>query len=149
MTCCFSSGGKVRRRILRFCRSFQRLPKRCKCHNLQLLIYLFVQAARITVTVDGGTQRWLEYLKDQGIDPLNGEHKRYVPNLITGDMDSCPSSVIEKLGSIGSTVVETPDQNYTDYTKALLQVASYTRTRNINVIFWILVIISLKLICCI
>lgn len=105
-----------------------------------------MRAARITVTVDGGTQRWLEYLKDQGIDPLNSEHRRYVPDLITGDMDSCPPSMIEKLGNIGSTIVETPDQNYTDYTKALLQVAHYTRTRNINVILRILVIIPLKLI---
>ncbi|XP_071650716.1 thiamine pyrophosphokinase 1 [Temnothorax longispinosus] len=90
----------------------------------------FWRKARVTVTVDGGTQRWLKYLEEQGIDVLNDE--RYVPNLITGDMDSCPLSLIQKLRSIGSTVIETPDQNHTDYTKALLQVAHYARTRNIN-----------------
>lgn len=105
---------------------------------------IFMQAARITVTVDGGTQRWLKYLEEYGIDALNGEHKRYVPDLITGDMDSCPSSMIEKLERKGSTVVETPDQNYTDYTKALLQVAHYARTRNINVILQFLVVALLK-----
>jgi len=101
-----------------------------------------MQAARVTVTVDGGTQRWLKYLEEQGIDVLNGEHERYVPDLITGDMDSCSPSMIEKLENIGSTIVKTPDQNYTDYTKALLQVASYTKTRNINVILWIFVATS-------
>jgi len=100
-------------------------------------MYLFMQAARVTVTVDGGTQRWLKYLEEQGIDVLNGEHKRYVPDLITGDMDSSLPSMIKKLGSIGSTIIKTPDQNYTDYTKALLQVAHYTKTRNINVILQI------------
>lgn len=105
-----------------------------------------MQAARITVTVDGGTERWLKYLEEQGIDPLSGEHDRYVPDLITGDMDSCSPSVIEKLGSIGSTVVKTPDQNDTDYTKALLQVAYYAKTRNINVILQILVVASLILV---
>lgn len=104
---------------------------------------IFMRAARVTVTVDGGTQRWLKYLEEHGIDVLN-EHKRYVPDLITGDMDSCPPSIIEKLGSVGSIVVKTPDQNYTDYTKALLQVAHYIRTRNINVILQILVVVLSK-----
>lgn len=89
--------------------------------------------------MDGGTQRWLKYLEEHGIDVLNDKHKGYVPDLITGDMDSCPPSVIEKLGNIGSIIVETPDQNHTDYTKALLQVAHYARTHNINVIFQILI----------
>jgi len=119
---------------------FLQMMKTCKQHCQ--FMYLFMQAARVTVTVDGGTQRWLKYLEEQGIDVLNGEHERYVPDLITGDMDSSSPSIIEKLGNIGSTIVKTPDQNYTDYTKALLQVANYTKTRNINVILWIFVATS-------
>ncbi|XP_029162446.1 thiamin pyrophosphokinase 1 [Nylanderia fulva] len=92
----------------------------------------FWQKAQITVTVDGGTHRWLKYLEEYGIDVLSDEHRKYIPNLITGDMDSCSPAIIEKLGHIGSTVVETPNQNHTDYTKALLQVAHYAKTRNIN-----------------
>lgn len=99
-----------------------------------------LQLAQITVTVDGGTHRWLKYLEEHGIDMLNDEHRQYIPDLITGDMDSCSPTVIEKLGSIGSTVVETPNQNHTDFTKALLQVAHYAKMRNINVI--------LKICCC-
>lgn len=95
---------------------------------------IIFQLAQITVTVDGGTQRWLKYLEEHRIDLFNDEHKQYVPDLITGDMDSCPADTIEKLKNIGTTVVETPDQNHTDYTKALLQVALYANMRNINVI---------------
>lgn len=84
--------------------------------------------------MDGGTHRWIEYLKEQGIKLLSGEHRQYVPDLITGDMDSCSPMVIEKLESIGSTIIETPDQSQTDYTKALLQVAQYAKKKNINVI---------------
>ena len=98
-------------------------------------MYLFVQTARITVTVDGGTQRWLKYLEEQGINALNIEHKHYVPDLITGDMDSCLPYIVEKFKSIGSTVIKTPDQDNTDCTKALLEVAHYAKTHNINVIF--------------
>lgn len=91
--------------------------------------------------MDGGTQSWLRYLEDQGINPLNGGYEHYVPHLITGDMDSCPPSVINKLERKGSTVIITSDQDQTDYTKALLQVAHYTRTHNIYVILQIFIII--------
>lgn len=94
--------------------------------------------------MDGGTLKWLKYLEEQGIKLLNGEHKQYVPDLITGDMDSCSSIVIEKLRSIGSTIIETPDQSYTDYTKALLQVAQYAKRKSIDVILKICCIATLK-----
>ena len=97
-------------------------------------MYLFAQAARITITVYGGTQRWLKHLEEQGINALNTEHKHYAPDLITGDMDSCPPYIIEKFESIGSIVIKTPDQDNTDYTKALLEVAHYAKMHNINVI---------------
>lgn len=95
---------------------------------------IILRLAQITVTVDGGSHRWLKYLEEHGIDILSDEHRQYIPNLITGDMDSCSSSVIEKLENIGSLVIKTPDQNHTDYTKALLQVAQNAKMRNINVI---------------
>lgn len=59
----------------------------------------------------------------------------YVPNLVTGDMDSCSSLVREKLKSLGSIIIETPDQNQTDYTKALLQLEQYAKENDRNVIF--------------
>lgn len=84
--------------------------------------------------MDGGTNRWLKYLEEIGIDVLHDEYRKYVPDLITGDMDSCSETTIRKLKSLGSTVIETLDQNHTDFTKALVQVEQYVRSKNINVI---------------
>lgn len=88
--------------------------------------------AQINVTVDGGTYKWLCYLKEQGIDLLNENHNEYVPNLITGDMDSCSPIILEKLKNMGSIVIETPDQDHTDYAKALFQLGQYVKMKNIK-----------------
>ncbi|CAL7935728.1 unnamed protein product [Xylocopa violacea] len=96
-----------------------------------MLLHIW-KKSQINLTVDGGTYRWLHYLKSQGVDLLSGQYSEYVPNLITGDMDSCPPSILEKLKSMGSIVVETPDQDHTDYTKALLQLEQYIRKDNIK-----------------
>ncbi|KAG7211592.1 hypothetical protein KM043_010848 [Ampulex compressa] len=88
--------------------------------------------AQVTITVDGGTTRWMKYLDDCGIDLSNEEYKMYIPNIITGDLDSCPATVIEKLRTFGSMVIETPDQSATDYTKALKELGEYMKKNNIN-----------------
>nr|XP_034185523.1 uncharacterized protein LOC117606756 isoform X2 [Osmia lignaria] len=90
------------------------------------------EKAQINVTVDGGTHAWLHYLEEQGIDVFNGKHNEYIPNLITGDMDSCSPLILERLQSIGSRVIETINQDYTDYTKALIQLGQYAQKENIN-----------------
>ncbi|XP_033311747.1 uncharacterized protein LOC117211692 isoform X1 [Bombus bifarius] len=88
--------------------------------------------AQVNVTVDGGTYRWLHYLEEQGIDLLNEDNTEYVPNLITGDMDSCSPLILEKLKSMGSMIIKTPDQDHTDYTKALLQLGQYAKKEDIE-----------------
>ncbi|KAM0729600.1 Thiamine pyrophosphokinase 1 [Formica fusca] len=114
------------------CCNYAVIVLNCPIYWKHEIMLPFWQKAQITVTVDGGTHRWLKYLEEHGIDILSDEHRQYIPNLITGDMDSCSSSVIEKLENIGSLVIKTPDQNHTDYTKALLQVAQNAKMRNIN-----------------
>ncbi|KYM98716.1 Thiamin pyrophosphokinase 1 [Cyphomyrmex costatus] len=98
-------------------------------HNI---LFPFWRKARITVTVDGGTQEWMKYVKQEIKNPLDPRFELYVPTLITGDMDSCPSFIIEKFKFFGSTVIETPDQDKTDYTKALMEVIHYAKLHNIN-----------------
>ncbi|XP_076246261.1 thiamine pyrophosphokinase 1-like isoform X2 [Calliopsis andreniformis] len=71
-------------------------------HDTLLRIW---QNAKINVTVDGGTHMWLQYLEGQ---------------------------VLEKLRSMGSTIIETPDQDQTDYTKALLELQHYSKEKNRN-----------------
>lgn len=90
------------------------------------------EKAQITVTVDGGTHRWLNYLNQEEIDVFNENNTKYVPNLITGDMDSCSPYILQKLKSIGSKIIFTPDQMYTDYTKALVQLDLYTKAEGKN-----------------
>ncbi|KAL2716942.1 thiamine pyrophosphokinase 1 [Vespula squamosa] len=101
----------------------------CLKHNLMLPLW---EKAQVTITVDGGTNRWLNYLKEQGIDLLNGNYSKYVPTFITGDMDSSSPYIVHRVQDIGSKIIITPDQMFTDYTKALIQLDLYTKKENIN-----------------
>lgn len=98
------------------------------------LIKSVCYSAQVNVTVDGGTCKWLRYLEEQGIDLLNENHTEYVPNLITGDMDSCSPLILEKLRSMGAMIIKTPDQDHTDYTKALFELGKYVRKKNVKVL---------------
>ncbi|XP_026670516.1 thiamin pyrophosphokinase 1 isoform X2 [Ceratina calcarata] len=84
------------------------------------------------VTVDGGTCRWVDYLEKQEIDVFDGHHEECIPHLISGDMDSCQSSVLDKFKDMGSIIIRTPNQDRTDYTKALVELKLYTKKKNIE-----------------
>nr|XP_046465773.1 thiamin pyrophosphokinase 1 isoform X1 [Neodiprion pinetum] len=88
--------------------------------------------ARATVTVDGGTDQWIMYLGSRGESVMNGQNKEFLPDLITGDMDSISPATLHKLQRLGVHVINTPDQDATDYTKALLQLGVYTTANKIN-----------------
>ncbi len=69
--------------------------------------------AQIKVTVDGGTNRWIEWLQKHSLaDELEP------PTYITGDLDSCRLESIEFF-SKSTEVVKTLDQDHTDFTKCL------------------------------
>ena len=44
-----------------------------------------------------------------------------MPDLITGDFDSADMSHVEHFRGLGATVASTPDQEHTDFTKALIE----------------------------
>ena len=46
---------------------------------------------------------------------------KQVPDLITGDFDSAETSHVEHFKGLGTTVAITPDQDHTDFTKALIE----------------------------
>jgi thiamine pyrophosphokinase len=56
-----------------------------------------------------------------------------IPDLITGDLDSVNPKSVENLAKLGAKVVRTPDQNETDFTKALKQTVIWLDERNITV----------------
>jgi thiamine pyrophosphokinase len=69
--------------------------------------------AAIRITVDGGTNKWLDWIKKHNL-----EDKLGAPHLITGDLDSIANETIEYF-SEKSKVIETLDQDETDFTKSL------------------------------
>ena len=71
--------------------------------------------ASFRICVDGGTNQLYELSLNNlasGLSP---------PHLITGDFDSIQEPVKEYYVKKGSKVIQTLDQNYTDFTKALME----------------------------
>jgi len=70
---------------------------------------------------------------------FHGNIQPEAPDLITGDFDSVRSEDIKHYQALGSKIVETPDQDYTDFTKCLKQLSEEMKTdaklSNIDAIF--------------
>lgn len=73
--------------------------------------------AQVRITVDGGTEKWLQWLQKY----KNDKDDVLMPEMITGDMDSLPKEVLKYFTSRNEAikVVVTPDQDETDFFKAL------------------------------
>merc|ERR1712126_480783 len=75
--------------------------------------------AKFRVTVDGGTSIWAKIVNNAPDQEVFKE----VPDLITGDFDSADMTHVKQFESLGSKVVSTPDQDYTDFTKCLQELS--------------------------
>ncbi|XP_055695271.1 thiamin pyrophosphokinase 1 [Lutzomyia longipalpis] len=71
-------------------------------------------SAQIRHTVDGGTDRWMEFARK-----CTCEREIRNPDLITGDFDSIHPETLQHMESLRCEIIRTPDQNETDFTKAL------------------------------
>lgn len=91
--------------------------------------------------MDGGTNHWMDYLGDLANDTLSGKSMKYLPTLVTGDMDSISPLLLEKLKLTKTKVILTPDQMETDYTKALRQLNEYIvkNKKKVNFVLFILI----------
>lgn len=91
----------------------------------------FKFSAVLKVTVDGGTNRWLTWLKLNNCD----HQKNVAPDLITGDMDSVAEDIVNhfRLKNRRLQIIRTEDQNETDFTKALKEIAVKNQTENLDV----------------
>ncbi|CAH0605526.1 unnamed protein product [Chrysodeixis includens] len=87
-------------------------------HNAKFLKNLWNHAT-IRVAVDGGTERWDHFLSTQ-TEAFTKDVK--IPDLITGDFDSITPETYDKYKKKGCKMIHTPDQNHTDFTKALMEV---------------------------
>lgn len=68
-------------------------------------------------TVDGGTTVWHRLINNTQLAIV-----RETPDLITGDFDSVDWTNVEHFRSQGARVVETKDQDRTDFTKNLMEI---------------------------
>ena len=75
--------------------------------------------AQYRVTVDGGTSVWTHIVNN-----TNETVDTEVPDLVTGDFDSADQDHVEHFKQFGAKIVNTPDQDYTDFTKCLQQISA-------------------------
>ena len=73
--------------------------------------------ACVKICVDGGANHLFEVTKEDSSEELT-------PDIISGDFDSARENVLEYYSDRGCEIVRTPDQNETDFTKALMHLMS-------------------------
>lgn len=77
--------------------------------------------AQFRVLVDGGANRWRDLLQQRPSAQVPATPE---PDLLTGDFDSIDPDLCQYYREHPSTrVVDTPDQDHTDFTKALIETA--------------------------
>ncbi|XP_037964884.2 thiamin pyrophosphokinase 1 isoform X1 [Plutella xylostella] len=94
--------------------------------------------AIVRITVDGGTSKWDNYVRNL---PHEMQTNMKRPDLVTGDFDSITEDTLEKYKKQGlrpapfadqpSVIVHTPDQNHTDFTKALMELYTYCQSNEL------------------
>lgn len=89
----------------------------------------FWNNATVRMTVDGGTVHWDKFLNTL---PEHLQKTMKLPDFITGDFDSITEEVLEKYKKKGCKAIHTPDQNHTDFTKALMQLNSHCKDTDIQ-----------------
>ncbi|KAK0172890.1 hypothetical protein PV328_006156 [Microctonus aethiopoides] len=88
--------------------------------------------AKVKICVDGGTNRWMEYLDKIRDEVYRGNCSEYTPTFVTGDFDSILPDIIGKLKNISVPTINTPDQNHTDFSKALIQLNVECKQKDIH-----------------
>ncbi|XP_030029581.2 thiamin pyrophosphokinase 1 isoform X1 [Manduca sexta] len=89
----------------------------------------FWNNATVRITIDGGTKQWDRYLSNM---PEGSQKAMKIPDLVTGDFDSITEDVMQKYKKKGCKIVHTPDQNHTDFTKALMELHKYCQENKIQ-----------------
>ncbi|KAJ6633544.1 Thiamine pyrophosphokinase 1 [Pseudolycoriella hygida] len=86
------------------------------------------EKAKCRCLVDGGANRWLDFLKN------NSNLDRLVePELLTGDFDSITDETMSHFKQQSTTkIIHTPSQDHTDFTKALMELSPYIKSDSID-----------------
>lgn len=78
-------------------------------------------------TVDGGTNRWRDFLLTQ-----EKGNQLKLPDFITGDFDSITEETSNYFSNSSIQRIHTPDQNFTDFTKAIHVIEPMMHAKSIN-----------------
>nr|CAD7195591.1 unnamed protein product [Timema douglasi] len=97
-------------------------------YNHDSMISLWNRAT-VRVTVDGGTNNWFHFLNQE--DALS-KISHHTPHIICGDMDSLEPKASQFF--VGANVVETPEQDETDFTKALRVLDAYLKDGHTKIV---------------
>ncbi|CAG4918965.1 unnamed protein product [Colias eurytheme] len=84
----------------------------------------FWNGAALRMTVDGGTTHWNKFLKNLSLEE---QKMMQLPDMITGDFDSITTDLLQEYKKKGCKALHTPDQNDTDFTKALMELNNYCK----------------------
>lgn len=95
-----------------------------------LIIFFPTTSASKRVLVDGGAQRWLSYCDRLAANERSGLRRA---DMLTGDFDSISDGTIAKLEAVGTVIIPTPDQNATDFTKALLELRPHMIENDVSI----------------
>ncbi|XP_038058379.1 thiamin pyrophosphokinase 1-like [Patiria miniata] len=79
----------------------------------------------LKAVADGGSNRLYECMM--------GNHQSYIPDLITGDFDSIRPEILLYYKRRGAKIIQTPDQDYTDFTKCLRLVLDTIQCNKLSV----------------
>jgi len=82
-------------------------------------------AATLRCCVDGGMNRLLDFMATNQCDLKP-------PEIFSGDFDSCLPESMEYARTVNCQIIETPDQNETDFTKALRSISLPLKERDID-----------------
>lgn len=77
------------------------------------LIFRLWNGAELRQTVDGGTNHWFSFLEN------NPGRAAKAPDIVSGDFDSIRDDTMLCVEKLGCRIVKTPDQDETDFTKAV------------------------------
>lgn len=84
--------------------------------------------AKCRCLVDGGANRWLDFLeKYSGLGSFDSA------DLVTGDFDSITDQTLTFFRQLSTvTIIHTPNQDHTDFTKSLMELPPYIINHNVS-----------------
>lgn len=89
--------------------------------------------AKCRCLVDGGANRWLDFL-----DKYSELGVFENPELITGDFDSITDQTMAFFRQLSTpTIIHTPNEDFTDFTKSLMELSPYIRKENVSDKFFV------------